>query len=346
MKSSTRAALLVAALLVAVFLLNVFTRVPISVLYAVPMLAAAQLLTPRATLFVCVTTLLLYVLDLLIERSPLALAEVREFSLVAVAFLSYLLAVRMEQVRNAMTESEMTRQELQNFLGLVAHDLRGPLTAILGYAQLACRPGVGQQTRQEALATIQDEARRMDRLVADLLDAARIGAGQFKIEPRPMDLVELAQRVVKAVQGTTSQHQIVLEAPDRLEVRADPDRLEQVLGNLLSNAIKYSPAGGPIRVEVLREDQVASVAVTDQGVGIRREDLPLLFKPFSRVYAGREARGAGLGLYISHAIIEAHGGRLWAESPGPGKGSTFKFTLPLGAAPAAASASAAGRSAS
>ncbi len=333
MKSSTRAALLVAALLGIVFLLNLVTRFPISVLYAVPMLVAAQLLPPPATLAVCVTALLLYVLDLLIERSPLALAEIRELSLVAVAFVSYILSLRMQQLREAMTGSEMARQELQNFLGLVAHDLRGPLTAILGYAQLACRPTAGQQTRQEALVTIQDEARRMDRLVTNLLDAARIGAGQFRIEPRPMDLVELARRVVKAMQSTTSRHQIVLEAPDRLEVHADPDRIEQVLGNLLSNAIKYSPGGGPIRVEVRQQDQVASVSVTDQGVGIRPEDLPLLFKPFSRLYTGREARGAGLGLYISHGIVQAHGGRLWAESPGPGKGATFKFTLPRSRTP-------------
>ncbi|MBI4491769.1 MAG: HAMP domain-containing histidine kinase [Chloroflexi bacterium] len=169
----------------------------------------------------------------------------------------------------------------------------------------------------------------MDRLVVDLMDAARIGAGAFQVQPQPTDLVALASQVVQTQQASSPHHCIKLETPDQLEGVWDPDRLAQVLNNLVGNAVKYSPGGGEVQVQLRREDGQAVVSVSDQGSGIRLEDLPLLFQPFSRLYVGLGTRGAGLGLYIAQGIVRAHAGRIWATSPGPGQGATFTFSLPL-----------------
>ena len=204
-------------------------------------------------------------------------------------------------------EAERARASLQTFLGVVAHDLRGPLTAIRGHAQLARRrAGAGASGRlDEALAAIV--------------------AGQLELRPEPTDLVALARRAVAAWQVATASHRLVLAAPERLDGTWDPGRLAEVLDNLLGNAIKYSPEGGEVRVRVDRQDDQAIVSVTDQGIGLRPEELPRLFQLFTRLETARPIEGSGLGLYI----VAAHGGRIWAESPGPGQGATFAVALPL-----------------
>lgn len=177
-------------------------------------------------------------------------------------------------------------------------------------------------------STLVDVARRMDRLVDDLMDVSRIESGRFSVQPRPTDLVQIARSVVEVQQAATEKHRIVLEAPDRLEGMWDPDRLAQALTNLVSNAIKYSPGGGMVWVRVRADAAAAEVSVTDQGMGIYSEALPYLFQPYARLDHRKRVPGVGLGLYITKAIIEAHGGQIWASSPGPGRGSTFSFRLP------------------
>jgi signal transduction histidine kinase len=150
-----------------------------------------------------------------------------------------------------------------------------------------------------------------------------------------MDLVALARQVVESRQVTTAQHHILLEAPERVEGTWDAARLEQAMDNLVGNAIKYSPNGGQVRVRIERQDSQGLVSVSDQGLGMRPKELPQLFQLFSRLESAGTIEGSGLGLYIVRGIVEAHGGRIWAESAGPGQGSTFYLTLPLGqAAPA------------
>jgi PAS domain S-box-containing protein len=243
-----------------------------------------------------------------------------------------------EERARALAEAERQRDaaerahaSLQTFLGVVAHDLRGPLTAIRGNAQLLRRlPGAAPPERLgRALESIEDETARMDELVGRLVDAARIGAGQLEVRPAPTDLVALARRAVAAAQVTTASHRLVLAAPERLDGTWDPARLAEVLDNLLGNAVKYSPEGGEVRVRVERRDDQALVSVADQGIGLRREDLGGLFQPFARLEAGRAIAGTGLGLYIVRGIVEAHGGKVRAESPGQGQGSTFTVALPL-----------------
>ena len=238
----------------------------------------------------------------------------------------------LEETERQRDEAERTRASLQTFLGVIAHDLRNPLTSILGSAQLARRRvAAGASERlDEALAAIVAEGRRMDELIGHLVDAARVGAGQLEVRPEPTDLVALARRAVAARQVTTTRHRLALDAPERLEGAWDPERLAQVLDNLLGNAIAYSPDGGAVHVRLRREDREAVVSVTDQGLGIRQDDLDRLFQRFTRLETGRAIAGTGLGLYISQGIVAAHGGRIRAESAGPGKGATFAVALPLG----------------
>jgi signal transduction histidine kinase len=172
------------------------------------------------------------------------------------------------------------------------------------------------------------EVLKLERLTADLLDAARIGTGRFEIRRRPTDLTREVQRAVQAQRAATPDYQIHLEAGEKVSGSWDPDRLGQVLGNLLSNAVKYSPAGGSIFVRVGIEGGQAVIEVSDQGMGIPPEQLSSLFQPFARLHTGQGISGTGLGLYIAEAIVAAHGGRLWAASEGRGKGTTFAFMLP------------------
>ncbi len=221
------------------------------------------------------------------------------------------------------------RRRLELFLGAVAHDLRTPLTAILGYAQLLRRwPTLPPVQREAALARLLEAGQAMQRLLTDLLDAASLWAGRFRIAPRPMDLVTLVHQIAEEQQATTTRHQIVVEAPARLEGFWDPDRLAQVLRNLLSNAIKYSPEGGTIRLRVSAHDDSVQIQVSDQGIGLTPEEARQIFEPFVRLERARSIPGAGLGLFIARGIVEAHGGRIWAESPGPGRGTTVTVVLP------------------
>jgi signal transduction histidine kinase len=245
-----------------------------------------------------------------------------------------------EERERALAEAERGREEaerahasLQTFLGVVAHDLRAPLTSIRGNAEMLRRRGAAADAdrQRRRLESIEEQSGRMNRMIGSLVDAARIGAGQLEVRPEPTDLVALVRRAVDAARTTTEQHRIELDAPERLEGSWDPNRLGQVLDNLLGNAAKYSPRGGEIRVRVTRQDDEAVVSVTDQGIGLRSEDLPRLFRLFSRLEGSGGIAGTGLGLYITYGIVKAHGGRAWAESPGPEKGATFAVALPLSA---------------
>jgi PAS domain S-box-containing protein len=221
-----------------------------------------------------------------------------------------------------------TLERLQReFIAMIAHDLKTPLTSIGGYAQLMQRR---QAYDERATTTILSQTRRLERLLSDLLDAAQVESGRLKLRRAPVDLVALARACVEDVRATTDHHQFRLEAPEApLEGDWDHDRLMQVLENLLSNAIKYSPAGGPIVVRLADLGEAAQVAVADEGNGIAAAALPRIFDRFFRTDAADlTARGLGLGLHISKLLVEAHGGRIWAASPGLGHGSTFTVVLP------------------
>lgn len=232
--------------------------------------------------------------------------------------------------RTADLEDE--RQRREQFISVVAHELRAPMTILMGYSQLLGRwQTTPAETQQRAAAAIAAQTRRLNRLVSDLLDASRITAGHFEVRRAPCNLVPLARLVVEQQQATTNRHRIVLDLPDgdaAIECSCDADRLVQALTNLVSNAIKYAPEGGEVHVTLRRREGEVKVSVRDEGPGIPKELIPLLFQPYSRLFRERQVKGVGLGLYITRGIVEAHGGHIWVESE-PGRGTTFYFTLPL-----------------
>ena len=228
-------------------------------------------------------------------------------------------------------ELERMRAE---FLSMVSHELRSPLTSILGYAQLVQRDlEAGRQPRdlQKRLEVIVEQSKRVNSLVEDLLDASRAEAGRLALKLQWVDLPDLIGKKVGESMLLAPDHRFEVDLPPSVPpVRADPGRIEQVLSNLLSNAAKFSPPGTLITVRLLPEPDRVVVSVSDQGAGIAKEDIEGLFIPFHRVRqaAGREVKGVGLGLFISRSIVEAHGGDMWVQSE-LGKGSTFYFSLPL-----------------
>ena len=227
-----------------------------------------------------------------------------------------------------ITERRAVERLQQEFIVMVTHDLKTPLTSIKGLAQLMLRR---QAYSQPSLETIVSQSNHLERLINDLLDVARMEAGRLDLQFEPVDLGQLAQLAVRQAQATTSRHTIRVEIDEQPIVHDwDGDRIRQVLLNLLTNAIKYSPDGGEIivRVEDEPSERLARFSVRDQGLGIASEELPRLFSRFYRSEQSLTAgEGLGLGLYISRSLVMAHGGRIAVDSS-PGAGSTFSVTLP------------------
>ncbi|MGQ9677134.1 MAG: ATP-binding protein [Chloroflexota bacterium] len=227
-------------------------------------------------------------------------------------------------------EIERMRAE---FLSMVSHELRTPLTSISGYAQVLQRDQLKDRPLREfhkPLAAIVDQINRVSVLVEDLLDASRAEVGRLALKVTRVDLEGLIRKTVADTASLAPQHRFELKLPDTIPpVAADPGRVEQVLRNILGNAVKFSDPGTKVTIGVKVEKDQVIVSVSDQGPGIAREDIPLLFLPFHRVHrvGGREVKGVGLGLFISRSIVEALGGEIWVRSQ-LGKGSTFSFSLP------------------
>jgi signal transduction histidine kinase len=226
----------------------------------------------------------------------------------------------------------------EQFVTLASHELKTPLTSIKGVAQLIARRLQQQPDPPPAIVRLveqlQSEVERLQTLVADLLDVARIQQGRLALHVEQVDLAELVRTVVARFEiapELTPRHQLRIEAADGIVGHWDPARIDQVLTNLVSNALKYSPDGGDVRIGIGREPGSAVVAVSDPGIGIAPEDQEHLFEPFTRSVAAREAaRGSGLGLHIVAQIVERHGGTIQVASR-LGAGSTFTIRLPLAA---------------
>lgn len=242
--------------------------------------------------------------------------------------------------RSAAALAELDRQK-DEFLAAVAHDLKNPLTAVRGFAQLLRRRLRGQNLdpwADEMLATIESTATKTSAMVDDLLDVARVklGAG-LRLRFAPVDLVTLVQRVA-GQQLLSDRHRLRVEAPAApLVGQWDATRLERVIDNLLSNAVKYSPAGGDVTIRLTEDPpgEWAVCSVQDEGIGIPPEDIHRIFESFYRARnAAAGTSGLGLGLAGARRIIEQHGGTLTAESRA-GPGSIFTIRLPLAVSPPA-----------
>jgi signal transduction histidine kinase len=225
------------------------------------------------------------------------------------------------------------QQQQEDFLHIVSHDLRQPLSVMHGYLQLlepiVAAIGTTQDTLHKGIAAITRSVQRMNVMIQDLADATRLAGGQLVLSLEPIDLgldiMNLLERMAESLAVARIETDI---APDLPPVLADHDRLERILLNLLSNALKYSPRDTPVRLRARRVADRIAISVIDQGRGIAPEDLPHLFARFYRGKGERRTEGIGLGLYITKLLVEAHGGHISVESA-PGHGSTFTVTLPI-----------------
>jgi signal transduction histidine kinase len=233
-------------------------------------------------------------------------------------------------LQDASTFKELERLR-EEWASIVAHDLQQPVHAILLRSDLLAAGPLGEE-QAEDVRQIRITVERLGRMVNDLLDASQLEAHRLRIFAERLDIGELAREIVGRFPHAS---RIRLQAPEalRLFVQGDAQRLEQVVSNLLSNAVKYGAPDAAIQLDVTSADGHAKVSVTNNGPGIPADELPYLFERYARSRAARAsaATGLGLGLYIAKGLIEAHGGRIWAEST-PGR-TTFQFTVPLDGPP-------------
>ena len=246
--------------------------------------------------------------------------------------------VREQEARRA---AERQNELKDQFLATLSHELRSPLTPILGWVTMLRSEQVGPAELAHALEVIERNARLQAQLVEDLLDVSRIMSGKLRIEPAPIDLRSVVERGLDAVRGAAQKRRIELNVelgPAPVRVLGDPERLQQVVWNLAANSVKFSAEGASVEVKVEADGQLARLRVRDDGVGISAEFLPHAFEHFQQASSGstRTHGGLGLGLAIVSHIVQAHGGSVSAESAGIGRGATFTVALPLAADVAAA----------
>ena len=231
-----------------------------------------------------------------------------------------------------LTPLEEIERQRAEFLGTVSHELRSPLTSIKGSAATLMRSlsTLDAAETQQFLRIIDNQADHILDLIGELLDAARIDAGVLSVSPEPSDMAVLVDRAVGIFQSGGGRGNVSVDLPPDLpRVLADRRRIEQVLTNLLTNAARHSPESSVILVSAAMEGVHVAVSVADDGVGVSAERLPYLFRRFFRAEGDeQDGVGAGLGLAVCKGIVEAHGGRIRAESDGPGRGAVFTFTLP------------------
>lgn len=247
--------------------------------------------------------------------------------------------------QTARVQAEQALRERDDFMALASHELKTPAATLSATAQLLNRQlqrqgslDVDQQRR--GLERLHEQSQRLAHLIEHLLDVSRINAGQMTVDPRPFDVVQVASTVITSCQSTTTHHTLKLTAPAELEMVGDAIRIEQVLTNLLDNAIKYSPDGGDVDVDIgISDAQPACVrlSVRDHGIGIPADRREHLFERFFRAHALGHVSGLGLGLFITHHLVELHGGSIAVDSPDDGgSGARFIVQLPLRGTPNAA----------
>ncbi len=234
----------------------------------------------------------------------------------------------------ARTQAELANRTKDEFLATLSHELRTPLTAMLGWTWMLRSTDLDQQTRAQALETIERNVRAQAQLIEDLLDVSRIITGKLRLEVRPAELIPVIESALDTVRPAAEAKEIQLQVeldPAASHVLCDPARIQQVAWNLLSNAIKFTPKQGRVRVRLERVESHVEISVKDTGPGINPEFLPYVFDRFRQADSSttRMHGGLGIGLAIVRHLVELHGGAARVESAGDGQGSTFTVALPL-----------------
>jgi K+-sensing histidine kinase KdpD len=217
-----------------------------------------------------------------------------------------------------------------DFLALISHEFRTPLTAIHGGAHMLARDAAALDpgTRQELLTDIVTESERLEQMLNNLMSATAIQAGRLDPATEPIVVSILVRKVMREIRQKTPGYRFPIDIPGSLPTaEGDPELLAQVLRNLFENAVKYMPGGGEIATSAHRDGQRITISVTDHGICIAPEHVGSVFERFRRVGGDPRVRGMGLGLYLSRHLVEAQGGHIWVTSPGPGLGASFSVTL-------------------
>ena len=234
-----------------------------------------------------------------------------------------------------ITERKRIEDMKTEFVSIVSHEFRTPLTSIKGFVDLILEGDTGEinETQKEFLEIAQVETNRLAALVTDLLDVSRIETGRIELRMEPLSIGEIINAAITSLRPQATEKAVgvtVRLSEESLKVKGEHDRVNQVLLNLLSNAIKYNRQGGKVDIMVSRDNGMVQVDVVDTGIGIPSGDIPMLFTKFYKAgaTAAVSTGGTGLGLFIAKSLVELHGGRIWVKSK-EGKGSTFSFTLPV-----------------
>jgi PAS domain S-box-containing protein len=235
-----------------------------------------------------------------------------------------------------ITEQKKLDQLKDDFIGLVSHELRSPMTVITGAINTVLTEAerLSPEETHQLLKDAAAESETLSNLLSNLLELSRVQAQRLVLHSEAIDVKKIVQEAVDKIKRQSATHKFVINLPRRLPpVEADPLRLERILYNLLENAVKYSPPGGEVRVSAKPEGEQLVIGVSDEGIGISPADQEKLFSPFQRLEKRPSGvRGVGLGLMVCRRLVEAHGGNIWVESE-PGHGSTFFFTMPLSQIP-------------
>ncbi|MEJ7699382.1 MAG: ATP-binding protein [Pyrinomonadaceae bacterium] len=236
--------------------------------------------------------------------------------------------------KKALDEAEEANRAKDFFLAVVSHELRSPLNSILGWAKILLTKQVNEETKINALQTIEKSARSQAKLIEDLIDSSRVASGKLRLELRPVNLYEIIKTVYNSQQPAAEAKKISLSFSadnENIQVFGDSMRLQQVFTNLLSNALKFTQENGAIGLNIETGNKSVKVAVTDDGQGIRPDILPNIFAQFQQgdQNVTHDRSGLGLGLSIVKILTEKHNGKITAESDGINCGSTFTVLLPL-----------------
>jgi signal transduction histidine kinase len=220
-----------------------------------------------------------------------------------------------------------------DFIGMVSHELKTPLTSLNGYAQiLELKAKKNHDIKSaEALGKMIIQIKKMSAMINGFLNISRLESGKIHLILQQFDFIELVEEIVSETQMTISSHQIHFDSPIApVEIKGDRDKIGSVISNLISNAIKYSPKGDQVILNFKKYPNKLQLSIQDDGIGIANNDLNRLFERYYRVESkeSQHISGFGIGLYLSSEIVKRHGGTLWVESE-PGIGSTFYFTIPL-----------------
>ncbi|MDO7744012.1 MAG: PAS domain-containing sensor histidine kinase, partial [Pedobacter sp.] len=229
-----------------------------------------------------------------------------------------------------ITEQKENEQRKNDFIGIVSHELKTPLTSMSGYLQMLTRIAEkdGNKVQVNTLDKARNQVTKMTKLINSFLDVTRLEAGNIHIEYKEFDIADLVREAEEEAIATISTHPVIFAPVVSTIVNADRDKIGQVIANLINNAVKYSPLGTPINVACLTVDGMARISVKDEGMGIAADDQKRLFDRFYRVENKQmdKISGFGIGLYLCAEIIRLHNGKIWVES-GTSKGSIFYFAI-------------------